>query len=390
MEFIWQKIIECVFKSYEDTSELDATQLHNLNVSLGHFCTTYRTKHNKRVTPSTMLGYLDGINRFLNDVGIQIDIRRSPVFNHKQDGFMTALDNIVKEQQSQGEHRKPHNVILENELEMMLLDKSTDPSKPKGYVSRLIIIIGLLTGLRPTALRLLKWSNFTHCLDHEGNQAIRYVGSVGGVDGDCKNQKGGVASAKDIPTHFLIFNEMLAFGINPYIIICEHKAQCELVDGGKDEDDFFLAANQIVNAKTLLKKSPLGKNTFTSYFNDVVKSANIEGVGFKKRPTLHSLRSTLISKLQRAGHTESQICQRTGHKSIASLQSYTTTLGLEGQRQQKHLFSQPSSSKKMKVEETNKSIPSTDSSLNSFSAVTANTFIINNYYTGGSVDKKDS
>jgi len=49
-----------------------------------------------------MLGYLDGINRFLNDVGIQIDIRRSPVFNHKQDGFMTALDNIVKEQQSQG------------------------------------------------------------------------------------------------------------------------------------------------------------------------------------------------------------------------------------------------------------------------------------------------
>jgi len=86
-----------------------------------------------------------------------------------------------------------------------------------------------LTGLRPTALRLLKWSNFTHCLDHEGNQAIRYVGSVGGVDGDCKNQKGGVASAKDIPTHFLIFNEMLAFGINPYIIICEHKAQCELV-----------------------------------------------------------------------------------------------------------------------------------------------------------------
>jgi len=28
MEFIWQKIIECVLKSYEDTSELDATQLH--------------------------------------------------------------------------------------------------------------------------------------------------------------------------------------------------------------------------------------------------------------------------------------------------------------------------------------------------------------------------
>jgi len=335
-----------------------------------------------------MLGYIDGINRFMNDVGIDIDIRRNPFFKQKEEGFMTAFDNIVKEQQSQGEHRKPHNVILEREIAEILNDESTNPSNSKGYVRRLIIIIGLLTGLRPTALRLLKWSNFKECLDHDGNAAYRYVGSVGGIDGDCKNQKGGIASAKDIPTHFLIYDDMLAFDINPYKVIQQHKIECKMVGGGENDGDFFLSANQSLKAKTLLKKSPLGRNSFTDYFNEVIESCGTRGVGFNERPTLHSLRSTLISKLQRAGHSESQICQRTGHKSITSLQSYTTTLGLEGQMQQKHIFSDPPS-KKMKLENKNPPSNKAETAATSFANVSANSFIINNYYAGSSSSPKD-
>lgn len=52
------------------------------------------------------------------------------------------------------------------------------------------------------------------------------------------------------------------------------------------------------------------------------------------------------------GHTESQIVQRTGHKSITSIKSYTTTLGVEGEMQQKHIFSNEDGSKKKQKRES--------------------------------------
>lgn len=75
---------------------------------------------------------------------------------------------------------------------------------------------------------------------------------------------------------------------------------------------------------------------------------NVEG--FRGFPTLHSLRVTLISKLQQEGHTETQIAKRTGHKYISSQLSYTTTLRQEGLAQQQHIFSAGNSSQRTKLE----------------------------------------
>lgn len=76
---------------------------------------------------------------------------------------------------------------------------------------------------------------------------------------------------------------------------------------GVPKDVFFMTDNQAHNTVTLLSRGLVGRNNFGDMFNEVLGKCEVKGVGFKDKPTLHSLRSTLISKLQRMGHTESQI-----------------------------------------------------------------------------------
>lgn len=114
--------------------------------------------------------------------------------------------------------------------------------------------------------------------------------------------------------------------------------------------EFFLEANYKTTSGCFVKKIPIGENSFRHYFMEVTKSCNVKGVGFRDYPTLHSLRGTLISKLQRLDHIESQIVQSTWHKSIASINSYTTTLGLEGEMQQNHVFAKENLNKRQKHE----------------------------------------
>jgi len=387
LDFIWEKMVENVLVGYQGGSQLSTLQIQNLNVSLGHFVSAYRKSTGGRVTPSTMIGYIDGIQRYLQeDKDIDINIKTHKIFVHKESGYRTAFENIAKAQQAAGVHRKPYNIILDSEMDRMLSHKLTDPSKPRSYITRTVIIVGLLTGLRPGALRLLTWSNFTEKLDTDGKNAFLYKGSVGSTDGDCKNAQGGINSSRDVPTHFYISDCELAYGINPYKAIRFQKDECIKAGGGKPEDPFFMAANQRGTSGNLLRKGVVGRNLFRTLFTEVIDECEVVGVGFQDKPKVHSLRSTLISKLQEMGHTESQIIQRTGHKSITSLKSYTVIAGSQSAVQQEHIFSQRKVVKNSKVGSSSdimnpKSIESKVSSV--FNNITANNITINYYEKSG-------
>ncbi len=66
----------------------------------------------------------------------------------------------------------------------------------------------------------------------------------------------------------------------------------------------------------MLKRTPVGKSTLGVWFRKTVEANSIKGGEFRQHPTLPNLHTTMISKLQRLGHSESQIVQRTGQKSI--------------------------------------------------------------------------
>jgi len=88
-------------------------------------------------------------------------------------------------------------------------------------------------------------------------------------NGDCKNQQGGLNSVKDVPTNFFSDAE-LAFGINPYKVIKNHKDECIKAGGGNSKDSFFMAANQSGKSANKLRRGVIGRNHFRELFTEVI------------------------------------------------------------------------------------------------------------------------
>ena len=101
----------------------------------------------------------------------------------------------------------------------------------------------------------------------------------------------------------------------------------------KDDSPFFLSINHVVNRQyyhAWFKESPMGINTIYSLTSKLVNACpTILG---ERKLTNHSARKHLIQKLQDKGVENAQIMQISGHKNVASINSYSRLN--EGQQRQ--------------------------------------------------------
>ncbi len=113
-----------------------------------------------------------------------------------------------------------------------------------------------------------------------------------------KESKRVLNSTKDVPTHFLIIDQDLAFGVNPFKKTKRHASKCRKVANRCDA--FFLApiSNRKPNS-TLLKRTSVGKNNFAVWFRKLVQACNMKGLEYRQHLTQYGLLTTKVAKLQR-------------------------------------------------------------------------------------------
>jgi len=256
---------------------LSSQSLRNLNISLGEFVEHYRKANGERVSPATLLTYMESINRWLKTTWkLKVDTMHDAIFNDEKVGYIHVANRIAAKQQANGERSRPYNTLTDQDVYDILNHDVTNLNDPQGYVNRTIVIVGLLLGLRPEALRQLSWNLFTDEKDHQGNPCLRYQGKIGSYDGDCKTDKGGLSRAKKLPTSILIFDENLCYDINPYRYILAHREKCFNTGNKKN---FFLAPNKNIGAKSVLKNAVIGESMFRKYWNNIVKKTGVRGIG---------------------------------------------------------------------------------------------------------------
>ena len=152
----------------------------------------------------------------------------------------------------------------------------------------MIVVLGLYLGLDCTDIRTLQCSTITTEIDHEGMKCLRYTGIIGSYDSSCKKEKGGLPAAKKLPITTLIFDENRGYGTNLYQMMMEHCSLCELTGNVKDT---LFSPNHNVSAKArFLKSTPIGKNSFSRHWQDIVTATGTHGVGPHPKSVLHSLR----------------------------------------------------------------------------------------------------
>lgn len=68
------------------------------------------------------------------------------------------------------------------------------------------------------------------------------------------------------------------------------------------------------------------------------REVGISGTGVKEGMSTHGIRGTVTTLLVEAGHLDSAILLRTGHRNRQSLKHYQNLQGLEGMRQQNDIL----------------------------------------------------
>lgn len=250
---------------------------------------------------------------------------------------MSVIGNKVRTEQSLGNTIQSHNVLSREDLKILYASPSLSRTTPRGFQTRLIFNITLLTAMRPGALVALTIGQFQKMV-MEGEEVWEIRGVIGSISGSSKTTQGGWKSINDKPTEVCVWNQDDLDGeLNMYKDIDEYMEIRKNLECNTDR--FFLGANlKAVTFSRFFKSSPLGRNTFAKLVKDACESQGVKGTGLKEGMSTHGLRGTAATLLFESGHADSSVALRTGLRDPRSLKSYQNLRSRNGRRQQNEIF----------------------------------------------------
>ena len=318
-------------------------QLKRIRHFLIEFVVNYRSsKTASEVKPISMKAYILGIQRaFATIWGYKLKILEGPLFNCPNEGLLAVIDNRFSLQQADGIFTESHNVLSHEDLEKLYKSPDLARDKPKSFLARLVFDVALVTALRPSALVHLCTTQFTK-LKLRGEMVWRIRQAVGSRSGSSKTSAGGWKFAGEKPVETFVWDRPALGGIlNVFEDIDDYMSVRVNMSVGSDR--FFLGYKASgVTMSNFFKNQHLVRNTFSKLVRDVCASNGISGTGSKKGMTTHGLRGTVTTLLVEAGHSDSAIAMRTGHRDPKSLKKYQNIQGWEGKRQQSDILDGPS------------------------------------------------
>ena len=348
-EFEARELKKMLFGNCSPNEDLPYSRLKVLNHYIIEFAVHYRTaKQGKIVTPNTMKNYICGLQRAFEQWGFKVNLFAGPVFADKKEGLLSVLDNLFAEQQAQGVLVKGHNVLPREDIKTLLTSTECSSSTPAGYLNRLVLVVGITLGIRPSGMWLLRLSQFTY-IQAKGESVLQFTEMVGSKEGASKTKKGGLRAITQKAVKIFIWNRLLLDGtLNVYKDIHEYLTiRKQMKIDGKNGDRFFLQANSKGTHKSnFFRKQVIGKNSFRKIVPNLCAKVGITGTGVNDCVTTHGLRGTMITLLLEAGHADTTIMLRSGHSQVQSVLNYTNLQGNEGLQQQMDMFRDTGSKRK--------------------------------------------
>lgn len=234
-----------------------------------------------------------------------------------------------------------HNVLTKVYVEKLFTSPELSRNTPSSFQCRIIFGIEPVTAMRPTELHKLKISQFSQVFE-EGEEVWCIKGRMGAVHGTSNTSIGGWKSAKFKPKEAFVFNEEYFNGtVNIFQDVTDYLFLRKNLKMKKDQDDdrLFTAYNpQRDQLSDFSKCQVLGVHTLIKAIQYACMKNEIVGLGSNKGIFTHSLRGTVSYMLIEAGHTDSAVACRTGHKQLESLKNYQNLRGGEGRNQQNCIF----------------------------------------------------
>lgn len=119
---------------------------------------------------------------------------------------MAVLDSRTRKLQADCLHTVSHNVLSREDLRKLYASLSMSKSTPQSYLSRLMFTIGIVIGMRPSALCYLRIGQF--CKVEINDSVVRKIcAAVINAEGSAKTAQGGWKCIGSKPVQLFVYYE---------------------------------------------------------------------------------------------------------------------------------------------------------------------------------------
>lgn len=175
-------------------------QLKNVRFYLIEFVNYRSVKGGEPVKPQTMKYYITGLQRaFADEWGYELKLLAGPVFACPKEGLMPVLNNKFSSQQADGARTESHNHLSIDDIRKLFQSELCSRNTPNGFLTRLVLGLGIKSALRTSALVFLLMKQITE-VDVNGEKCFAFMDNLAARQGLRKLRKAvGPPSIKRFP-----------------------------------------------------------------------------------------------------------------------------------------------------------------------------------------------
>ncbi len=149
-------LLRILLSGSAEKNKLGNIRAKRLNHFLIEFCTEYISpRTNREFTPSTMLSYVRGIRRRLQEFGLPVEFSKGSVFDNSGTWLMSVLNDKFAQQQAQSPLTRSRSVLIIKDVRRIFDSEYSNPNKQTGFRNHFIFAVGLAIGARTTKLYFL-------------------------------------------------------------------------------------------------------------------------------------------------------------------------------------------------------------------------------------------
>ena len=300
----------------------------NLNVVLQQYFAEIRNEKGEEYAPDSLRTMLSAMHRYIKGTGYSHNILTAPEFASAREvlnGKAIALRESGKEKRK----RKADFVTTEDEQTMWnngILGSST----PQNLNYTMFFLLSQNFGTRGCQEHhQIKIEDLKLIYNPSSGEALY----VDWVEGPTKTRQGGLAKQERC-----VSQRMFAIGGDRCPVKIFQKLLNKRPEPLKSSGPLYLTPLQDFQgqADVWYSQKRMGINKINSFMKDMAKQSGLSNSN--KRYTNHSVRKTMVHKLQKAGFSNDKIASISGHKSEQSLRDYSD-IDMEDHQQISHTLS---------------------------------------------------
>ena len=298
---------------YAPLESLPAAQLDNL---IGNFLSVVKKVDGSQYEPSTIRGFLSSIERHLRNLNYAHTINKNPSFPHTNRAIKAKMAFL----KSEGYGNKPNEAeeLTDSDIDSLFACGQLGHETPQQIVNLLHLTFSMILGMRGgREQRQLSWGDISLSVDDDGDEYLEH-----------KRERQTKTRTGHDPKNVRKFKPK-AWENNDQPDRCPVRAYKIYRDQrpasmNNPEDPFFLSINHVKNRKpdtAWFKPVPMGVN----HIYGLVKQMRMEcdEIDSGRKITNHSVRKHLMQKCNDMGVPANCAIQISGHKNIASANTYS-------------------------------------------------------------------